>query len=105
MVIWLPLTAWATKGNTVPSSTTRAKAPKRKLLAKNAPSRETGVLIEPGERSRSPRQARRPIEVATTTPKKESRAGPIPVLLNECTESRTPDRVRKVAKMVRLNVA
>ena len=29
----------------------------------------------------------------------------MPVLLNECTDSSTPDRVRKVARMVRLNVA
>ena len=44
-------------GNTVPSSTTNANTVKITLLARNAPSREIGESIAPGERSRSPRHA------------------------------------------------
>ena len=90
----------------MPSSTTRAKAPKRRLLARKAPSRDTGESIAPGERSRSPRQASSPIAAGSHDPE-EARAAPapIPVLLNEWTDSSTPERVRNVARMVRLNVA
>ena len=44
----------------MPSSTTKAKATKSRLLARKAPSRLSGASIPPGERSRSPRQAMSP---------------------------------------------
>ena len=44
-------------GTRVPSSTTNANTVNSTLLARNAPSRDTGESIAPGERSRSPRQA------------------------------------------------
>jgi len=61
------------RGNTVPSSTTKAKPAKSTLLARNAPSREIGESIEPGERNRSPRHAIRPSDTTTTMPKNVSR--------------------------------
>ena len=90
----------------MPSSTTRAKAPKRRLLARKAPSlRHRRVDRRPA--SAAGRPARRAVRSPSpaTIPKKASRAGPIPVLLNEWTDSSTPERVRKVARMVRLKVA
>ena len=46
------------------------------------------------------------MEVATTRPKKTSRAGPTPPSsVKECTDTRTPERVKKVPRMVRLKVA
>ena len=44
--------------------------------------------------------------MATTIPKKMSSAGPTPPSsVNECTDTSTPERVKKVPRMVRLNVA
>src|SRR5215216_865664 len=92
-------------GNTVPSSTTNANAANSTLLAMNAPSRDTGESMRPGARSRSPRQAMSPRATATVTPNADSSHAPIGDSVNECTESRTPDRVRNVPKMVSENVA
>ena len=64
-------------GKTVPSSTTKANTANSTLLARNAPSREIGESMVPGERSRSPRQPIRPIDTATTSPKNVSSQGPI----------------------------
>jgi hypothetical protein len=99
------LSASAISGNTVPSSTTKAKAANPTLLARNAPSREAGESTEPGARRRSPRQPMRAMETATTMAKKARIMGPIPDSVKACTESRTPDRVRKVPRMVSENVA
>ena len=57
-------------GKIVPSSTTKANTVNSTLFARNAPSRDTGESIAPGERSRSPRHAIRPSETTTMTPKK-----------------------------------
>ena len=44
--------------------------------------------------------------MATTRPKKTSSAGPTPPSsVNECTDTRTPERVKNVPRMVRLKVA
>ncbi len=73
-----PLMASASNGKTVPSSTTKAKAAKSRLLARKAPSRDTGESMVPGDRSRSPRQAMRPTVTATTKAKnaEDGRADP-----------------------------
>ena len=92
-------------GKTVPSRTTNANRAKITLLARNAPSRESGESIVPGERRRSPRQAINANDTTTTTPKKPSRYGPMALSLNACTLFRTPERVRNVPRIVRLNVA
>jgi hypothetical protein len=60
-------------GNTVPSSTTNANTVKTTLFARNAPSREIGESMAPGERNRSPRHAIRPSDTTTTSPKKPNR--------------------------------
>ena len=77
-VICSPLTAWAISGNTVPSSTTSAKAPKSRLLARKAPSRDTGESMAPGERSRSPRQAIRPTAGRHHDPEEAEQGRPDP---------------------------
>ncbi len=76
-----------------------------RLLTRNAASRETGESICPGERSCSARQATNRIDTVAQTPRNASRSGPIADWLNACTELITPDRVRKVPRMVRQNVA
>ena len=100
-----PRTASERSGKTVPSSTTRAKPANRRLFTRKAPSRDTGASMLPGERRRSPRQAIRAIPTDTTRPKKPTMMGPRVDCENECTDSSTPERVRKVPRMVRLNVA
>ena len=89
----------------MPRRTTKAKSTNRRLLARKAPSRLIGESIPPGERSRSPRQAIRPTPTASTRPKNPSRSGPIDEVEKACTDWMTPERVRKVPRMVRLNVA
>jgi hypothetical protein len=89
----------------VPSRTTKAKAAKARLLARNAPSRDIGESMAPGARSRSPRHPISPTPAATTTAKKPRTAGPMGDSVKEWTESRIPERVRKVPRMVRLKVA
>ena len=49
--IWRSCSTSTISGNTVPSSTMKAKTVKITLLARNAPFRETGESIAPGERS------------------------------------------------------
>ena len=89
----------------MPSRTTKAKPTKRRLLARKAPSRLSGESMPPGERSRSPRQAMSPTPVTSTSPKKPSSRGPMVESEKECTDWMTPERVRKVPRMVRLKVA
>ncbi len=100
-----PLMASMISGQIVPTSTINAKAAKTTLLAMNAPSRESGESILPTERSSSPRQPISPTVTTTMTAKKPSSAGPTPPSANACTEAMTPERVRKVPRMVRANVA
>ncbi len=103
---WDPLLiASYRRGNTVPRSTTKANRTNTRLLARNAPSRLNGESMPPGDRSRSPRQAMSPTPTARTTPKNPSSRGPIADVENECTDWITPERVRNVPRMVRLNVA
>ena len=97
--------ASTTSGNTVPSSTTKAKSEKSRLLARNAPSRESGESIDPGDRSRSPRQPISATEVPAARAKKASRYAPSGPSENAWTLSMTPLRVRNVPRMVRQNVA
>ncbi len=101
---WLPCNASASSGNTVPSSTTNAKPANSRLLTRNADSRETGESIRPGDRRRSPRQKMSAMLVAATTPRNTSSHGPMSDTVNECTEFRTPLRVRKVARIVKQKV-
>ncbi len=89
----------------MPSNTMKASAPKMTLLAKKAASRETGESIAPGERRRSPRHMMRPIDSAATTAKKLRSHGPTAPSENAWTDSTTPERVRKVPRMVKENVA
>ena len=89
----------------MPSRTTKAKPTKSRLLARNAPSRLMGESIPPADRSRSPRQAISPTPVKSTRPKNPSSSGPMVDSENEWTDSSTPDRVRNVPRMVRLNAA
>ncbi len=100
-----PLAASSTSGNTVPSRTMNANAANRTLFARKAPSRETGESIEPGDRSRSPRQPMSAIEPSTTIAKNVRMNGPIWLSEKACTESSTPERVRKVPRIVSENVA
>src|SRR5665213_3139902 len=64
-----------------------------------------GESMPPLECRRSPLQAISPTPVSRTTPKKPSSSGPMVDSENECTDWMTPDRVRKVPRMVRLKVA
>ncbi len=89
----------------MPTRTTKAKPTKSTLLRRNAPSRLSGESMPPGERSLSPRQAISPTPVATTTASMPSRAGPMSESEKACTEVMTPERVRKVPRMVKLKVA
>ena len=80
--IWRFCNASMTSGKTVPNSTTNANSANKTLLARNAPSRETGESMLPGERKESPRQAMSHSETATMTPKKTMRYLPISLSLN-----------------------
>ena len=100
-----PLTASTTRGNTVPSRTMKANAANTTLLARNAPSRDTGESMRPGERRRSPRQPISPTDTATTRAKNPSSNGPTVPSENAWTDSTTPDRVRNVPRIVSENVA
>ena len=100
-----PLTASTISGHTVPSSTANANTEKNTLLNRNAPSRDNGESMRPGARSRSPRQPMRPTVTSTMAVKNVRIQMPIPDSVNACTESSTPDRVRKVPRIVRANVA
>ena len=100
-----PFAASTSSGNTVPSSTTKANAPNRRLLTRNAEVRETGDSMEPTVLMESPRQAMRPTVVTTTRPKNPSSIGPMPDSVKACTDSSTPDRVMNVPRMVSENVA
>ena len=93
------LAASTSSGNTVPSSTTNANPANSTLLARNAPSREAGESMRPGDRSRSARQPIRPSVTATVSPKKASSHTPIEPSVKACTEAMTPERVRKVPRM------
>ena len=75
------------------------------LLARNAPSREIGESIDPGDRSRSPRHAMSPSDTTTVTPKKASSHEPTGPSPNAWTELMTPDRVMNVPRIVSENVA
>ena len=97
--------ASTTSGNTVPSKTTKANTLSNTLLARNAPSREIGESMLPGACRRSPRQPMRPIETTTITAKKVSSHGPMSLSLKACTLFNTPDLVRNVPRIVKLNVA
>ena len=74
-------------------------------MARKAPSRDTGESIVPGDRSWSPRHATSPTDTATTTAKKARIMGPMADSEKAWTESRTPDRVRNVPRMVSEKVA
>ena len=100
-----PLTASTMSGHTVPSSTAKANTAKNKLLNRNAPSRDSGESMRPGERSRSPRQPMSPIVTSTMSAKNVSTQTPMPDSVNACTESSTPERVRNVPRIVSANVA
>ena len=89
----------------MPSSTTKAKPTKSTLLRRNAPSRPSGASMPPGERRRSPRQAIRPNPTMTTAKKKPMSSGPREDSEKAWTDLMTPERVRKVPRMVRANVA
>ncbi len=65
--------ASTSSGYTVPSSTTNANTVNSTLLARNAPSRETGESIAPGDRRRSPRHAMSASDTTTTSPKNTRR--------------------------------
>src|ERR1700722_1647812 len=82
-----------------------ANPTKSTLLRRNAPSRPSGASIPPGERSRSPRQAIKPNPTMTTAKKKPMSNGPSEDWENAWTEVMTPERVKKVPRMVRANVA
>jgi hypothetical protein len=102
---FLSWSASTRSGKTVPSSTTKAKPAKRRLLARKAPSRETGESIRPGVRRRSPRQAIRPMPVAAARPRNDRNQAPMSDSEKACTELSTPERVRNVPRIVRQNVA
>ena len=93
------------RGKTVPSNTTNAKRLKTTLFAKNAPSRLIGESIAPGERSWSPRRPIKTIATTTMIVKKANNQGPTLPSLNACTLLMTPERVRKVPRIVKLKVA
>ena len=99
------LNASMSSGKTVPSSTTKANAANSTLLARNAPSRDSGESMCPGARRRSPRHPMRPTLTMTIRAKKPRIMGPMPDSVNACTLSSTPLRVMNVPRMVRANVA
>ena len=103
--IWRSCKASMINGNTVPSKTTNAKTAKITLFAKNAASRDNGESMMPGLRSLSPRQPIRKTETTNTTAKNERNHAPIPLSLNACTLFNTPERVKKVPRIVKLKVA
>jgi hypothetical protein len=73
----LLFTASTTRGKTVPSSTMKANNVNNKLFNMNAPSRETGASMEPGDRSLSPRHVISASVTAMISPKNESSHGPM----------------------------
>ncbi len=89
----------------MPSMTTNARPAKSRLLARNAASRETGESIRPGTWRRSARQAMRATPPSMITSRNESSQGPIVDWVKACTEFTTPERVRKVPRIVSANVA
>jgi hypothetical protein len=89
----------------VPTSTTSAKPANSRLLARNAPSRDTGESMRPGLRRTSARQPINPTETSTMTARKPSSAGPIADWVKAWTELTIPERVRNVPKIVNANVA
>ena len=89
----------------MPSSTTKAKPTKSTLLRRNAPSRPSGASMPPGERRRSPRQAMSPNPTMTTAKKNPMSNGPRDDSEKAWTEVMTPERVRKVPRMVSAKVA
>ncbi len=100
-----PRAASTRSGKTVPSKTTKANAPNRRLLPRNAPVLDTGDSMAPGDRRESPRQPIRPTVVTTTKAKKPKSSGPMPDSVKAWTDSRTPDRVMNVPRMVKAKVA
>ncbi len=103
--ICVPCNASTSSGYTVPVSTTSANAANSRLLSRNADSRDTTESMRPGVRNRSPRQASSTSELATMMPRNVSSHGPMSLSLKACTELMTPERVRNVPRIVRLNVA
>src|SRR5690606_15687119 len=87
----------------VPTRTTRANTVRRRLLARNEPSREAKLSSLGAEATRWERLAKRANDPASTTTRKPSRTGPMADWVNECTEVIVPDRVRKVPRIVSAN--
>ena len=104
--IWRSCSASTSSGNTVPSSTTKANTVNSTLLARNAPSRDSGESIAPGERRRSPRQAisaeRHDDDDAEERQQVRRRPGR---RRTRARSSITPERVRNVPRIVSANVA
>ena len=104
-VTCVPLMAWYSNGKTVPSRTTKAKPTKMMLFATKSPSRDNGWSTPTGVRRASPRQAMRPTPRPTVKKKKVMRTGPSVLEENACTLCNTPERVKKVPRIVKANVA
>src|SRR5690554_1063035 len=97
----VPVTASRMIGNIVPIRTTKAKTVRSRLLARKVPSRETMFSTRGAEASRCPRCANRVKEPTRTRTRKPSSVGPMALCVKEWTEAMVPDRVMKVARMVR----
>ena len=105
MLTTLPDIAWTKSGKTVPTRTTSANAPKRKLLTRKAPSRETAASMPPAERSWSPRHPMSTDDAEDhDTEEREQRRADARVRegVDRVIE---PGRVRKVPRIVSAKVA
>ena len=100
------LIASTSSGNTVPSSTTNANTANSTLLARNAASRDNGESMRPG-RTQAVAAPRDQPDRDGHDQRRRSRGstGRSRYSVNAWTESSTPERVMKVPRIVRENVA
>ena len=89
----------------MPSSTTSVKAANTKLLAMSDPVRLNADCSRLPPLMLPARQATSPTHAAQLKPKNPSRAGPMADSVKECTDTSTPERVKKVPRIVRLKAA
>ncbi len=81
-------------------STVNISVTSSRLLSRKAPSRATMASSAGSETRVSMRSASSTTTAISATPRKPRKSGPIGLWVNECTELTTPERVRKVPRMV-----
>ena len=100
----MPLTASEITGNRVPQKTAKHNTTKTILLNKNPLSRDVNDSIFLGDFKSSNLLYIKPKDVNKIKKTNDKKIGPRDDSVNECTELITPDLVRKVPKIHRVNV-